>query len=101
MSEFLCLSPYRETAKWHSSFYPHSTVSSDIHLFQILGEGLGISLWARQLPCSQCLALKWMINKKKDQYMMSGKGSVTTKNKGRQGERGTEKGEGCFEKSLK
>ena len=29
--------------------------------------------------------------------MMSGKGSVTTKNKGRQGERGTERGEGCFE----
>lgn len=42
-----------------------------------------------------------MINKKKDQCMMSGKGSVTTKNKGRQGERGTERGEGCFEKSLK
>ena len=33
--------------------------------------------------------------------MMSGKGSVTTKNKGRQGERRTERGEGCFEKSLK
>lgn len=43
------------------------------------------------------LVLKWMINKKRDQYMMSGKGSVTTKNKGRQGERGTERGEGCFE----
>ena len=45
--------------------------------------------------------LKWMINKKKDQCMMSGKGSIMTKNKGRQGERGTERGEGCFEKSLK
>ena len=32
---------------------------------------------------------------------MSIKGSIMTKNKGRQGERGTERGEGCFEKSLK
>ena len=23
MNEFLCLSPNGETAKWHSSFYPH------------------------------------------------------------------------------
>ena len=39
MSEFLCLSPYGETAKWHPSFYPHSKESSDIHLCQILGDG--------------------------------------------------------------
>lgn len=84
MSEFLCLSPYGKTFKWHLSIYPQSKEQrvTEYPLVPGLGQGarnLSVDKTISLLSWSLCLKLKWMINKKKDQYMMSGKRSVMTK----------------------